>query len=186
VFRPGHPGAEALDRILQQQSAESVTYPEVGATRGSPPPGYRHDRRTVALGRGEATFVRAAEGLRQWAPHRGAGIRLRPGMPDLDVGVTVVQAIGFPGFSAVAACRIVYVVDEADAFGFGYGTLPAHPEQGEESFTVVRDAGGGVELVISAFSRPRHPLARLGAPVSRRLQVRVTDRYLDGMKRFVG
>jgi len=186
VFLPGHPGADVLERILGQQSSASLTYAEVGATRGTAPPGYRSDRRTARLGRGEQTYLRAVEGLRHWATHRGAGIRLVPENPDLEVGVTVVQAIGFPGFTTIAACRIVYVVDEADAFGFGYGTLPAHPEQGEESFTVTKDADGAVDFVICAFSRPRHVLARLGAPVARRIQVGVTGRYLDGMRQAIG
>jgi len=186
VFVPGHPGEDALDRILHQQAAKSLTYAEVGATRGSAPPGYHWDRRVLRLGRGDETYRRAVDGLRQWAPHHGAGIRLRPETPELEVGVTVVQAIGFPGFSAIASCRIVYVVDDAESFGFAYGTLPAHPEQGEESFTVTRDHDGAIDFVICAFSRPRHPLARIGAPVSRHIQVRVTGRYFDGMRRVVG
>ncbi len=186
VFIPGHPGVDVLERILREQSAASLTYSEVGATRGTPPPGYRSDRRTVRLGQGEQTYLRAVDGLRHWATHHGAGIRLCPENPDLEVGVTIVQAIGFPGFTAIAACRIVYVVDEADAFGFGYGTLPAHAEQGEESFTVTKDADGAVDFVVRAFSRPRHVLARLGAPVARRIQVAVTGRYLDGMREATG
>jgi uncharacterized protein (UPF0548 family) len=186
VFIPGHPGAEVLEGILEQQSSASPTYTEVGTTGGTAPPGYRSDRRTARLGRGEQTYLRAVQGLRRWAPHHGAGIRLCPDNPDLEVGVTVVQAIGFPGFTVIAACRIVSVVEEADTFGFAYRTLPAHPEQGEESFTVSTDADGAVDFVICAFSRPRHPLARLGAPVSRRIQVGVTGRYLEGMRGAVG
>lgn len=83
-----------------------------------------------------------------------------------------------------SACRIVYVVDEPGAFGFAYGTLPAHPEQGEEAFVVRRDAGGAVTFAITAFSRPRHPLARIGGPVSRQVQVATTRRYLRALKAF--
>lgn len=78
-------------------------------------------------------------------------------------------------------CRVVDVEDEADRFGFSYGTLSVHPEQGEESFTVARSRGGDVVFEIVAVSRPRHPLARFGAPVARRLQVAATKRYLDAM-----
>ncbi|SIP67631.1 hypothetical protein BN9982_740001 [Mycobacterium tuberculosis] len=31
-----------------------------------------------------------------------------------------------------APCRVVYVIDEPDVRGFGYGTLPGHPVSGEE------------------------------------------------------
>lgn len=94
----------------------------------------------------------------------------------------MVQALELPFISAVAACRIVYVIDEPGTFGFGYGTLPAHPEQGEEAFTVHRDQHGDVSFVITAFSRPRHPLARLGGPLTRRIQVATTERYLYALK----
>jgi uncharacterized protein (UPF0548 family) len=73
------------------------------------------------------------------------------------------------------------VVDEPNRYGFAYGTLPHHPEQGEEAFLVEQDDRGDVNFVIEVFSRPRHPLARLGKPVSRLVQKRTTRRYLRGM-----
>ena len=78
-------------------------------------------------------------------------------------------------------CRVVDVVDVPDRFGFTYGTLPVHPEQGEESFTVVRHDDGSVVFEIAAASRPRHLLARACPPVARRLQRSATTRYLDAM-----
>jgi uncharacterized protein (UPF0548 family) len=164
---------------------EAVTYDEVGATRGAMPGGYRHDEHVVALGQGPAVFDRAVEGLRRWEAHRGAGMTLRPEAPDLREGATMVQALALPLVSVVAACRIVYVVDEPAQFGFAYGTLPIHPEQGEEAFIVRLNSDGTVTFVITVFSRRRHPLVRLGGPVSRRIQLATTHRYLDGLRGFV-
>jgi uncharacterized protein (UPF0548 family) len=79
----------------------------------------------------------------------------------------------------------VWVVDDGDRFGFGYGTLPVHPESGEEAFVAERAPGGEVRLTIVAFSRARHPLTRLGGPVARRQQARFTDGYLDALRRHV-
>jgi len=62
---------------------------------------------------------------------------------------------------------------------------PEHPASGEEAFVVDRVPGGDVRATIVAFSRPRHPLARLGAPVMRRQQVAATDGYLDALRRHV-
>jgi uncharacterized protein (UPF0548 family) len=70
-------------------------------------------------------------------------------------------------------------------FGFAYGTLPAHPEQGEEAFHIESDVHGTVRFVVTAFSRPRHPLARIGSPVARQVQLRVTRRYLTSLAEFV-
>jgi uncharacterized protein (UPF0548 family) len=167
------------------QASERLTYREVGATRSAAPTGYRHDRHSVEVGHGDDAYHRAVEGLRRWEPHRHADIALHPVVPPIEEGVTVIQAIALPVLSAIAACRIVYVIDEPHKFGFAYGTLPAHPEQGEEAFIVEMQAGGGVEFVITAFSRPRHPLARFGSPVTRRIQLAVTNRYLEGLQKYV-
>jgi uncharacterized protein (UPF0548 family) len=79
-----------------------------------------------------------------------------------------------------AMCRIVAVVDESDRFGFAYGTLPVHPERGEESFVVRRD-DGRVTFRVVAVSRPAHPLARAVPPVADRLQDVAVRRYLRAM-----
>ena len=185
MFVLGRPSRADLDRLLAEQASERLTYEEVGATLGTPPSGFQHDRHVVQIGKNDDAYRRAVEGLCRWEAHRGAGIDLSPAVPALEEGVTIVQVIGLIALSAIAACRIVYVIDEPDRFGFGYGTLPAHPEQGEEAFVVHRKPGGGVEFVITAFSRPSHPLARLGAPLTRRIQLAVTHRYLDGLQKYV-
>jgi uncharacterized protein (UPF0548 family) len=41
-----------------------------------------------------------------------------------------------------------------------------------------------VTFVITAFSRAHHPLARLGGPLTRRIQLHTTQRYLDALKTF--
>jgi uncharacterized protein (UPF0548 family) len=76
---------------------------------------------------------------------------------------------------------VVYVTTEPDRRGFAYGTLPGHPECGEEAFHLVRQ-GSSVLFRVRAFSRPRHPLARLGAPVTRAMQRRTNHRYLEVMR----
>jgi uncharacterized protein (UPF0548 family) len=184
VFALGRPDLDQLERVLTSQLAEAVTYDEVGATRGVMPGGYRHDRHVVEVGHGDVVFEHAVDGLRRWEAHRGAGLTLRPAVPELQEGVTMVQALPLPLVSAVAACRIVYVTNELDTFGFAYGTLPAHPEQGEEAFIVHRDSGGVVTFVVTAFSRPHHPLARIGGPVTRRIQLNTTRRYLNALRAF--
>ena len=108
----------------------------------------------------------------------GAGDRVREGA---DYWLVVSKG----PFSVREPVRVVAVVDRPDRCGFAYGTLPGHPEQGEESFVCDLDADGSVRFHIRAFSRPHDPLARLGAPVSRHVQVRTTRAYLRAMKDFV-
>jgi uncharacterized protein (UPF0548 family) len=75
-------------------------------------------------------------------------------------------------------CRVVYVVAKPGRRGFAYGTLPGHPEEGEESFIVSHEPEGCVVLCIAAFSRPGNALSRIGGPLARWVQDRMTDRYV--------
>jgi uncharacterized protein (UPF0548 family) len=87
------------------------------------------------------------------------------------------------------ACRIVYVVNEegpVTRYGFAYGTLPGHAESGEERFTVEwHEADDAVWYDILAFSRPHQVLARLGYPLTRRLQKRFARDSAAAMQRAV-
>jgi uncharacterized protein (UPF0548 family) len=184
VIRLGRPSADELARVLAEQSTAELTYPEVGATSGTLPVGYQHDSYERVLGRGDGVFEAACDGLRDWACHDGAGLTRTPPRPELRAGVTIVQGLPIGPALALAAVRIVSVVGEPDRF-VAYGTLPMHPEAGEEAFVVERDAEGVVRLVITVFSKPRHPLARLGWFVGRRIQITTTHRFLDGLERYV-
>lgn len=177
------PGPEELQAILAEAAGQHPSYAEIGAT-GDPaalPAGYHHVETSVDLGAGQEAFDRASAAIRAWAPQRHAGIALTPAQPPLTPGQDVVLAFRTFPFHVTAACRILYVVDGPDRYGFGYGTLPHHPEQGEEAFIVHRTPDDRVAFHIRAFSRPGQLLTRLGAPLGRVVQERVTRRYLAGM-----
>jgi uncharacterized protein (UPF0548 family) len=136
-------------------------------------------------------FAAAVDGIRRWQLHHRQGYRVAPDEPPIEVGTVVALDVPLVAVHVVATCRIAWVVDEPDRFGFGYGTLPIHPEGGEEAFVVERGTGetggdpGAVRLAITAFSRPRHALARLAGPVARRQQARATRGYLDALAAHV-
>jgi uncharacterized protein (UPF0548 family) len=73
--------------------------------------------------------------------------------------------------------RVVYVIDEPDRKGFAYGTLPGHPERGEEAFVVERRSDDSVWLVIRAFSRPSNAFFWATYPALRMMQAVFTARY---------
>jgi Domain of unknown function (DUF1990) len=77
------------------------------------------------------------------------------------------------------------VPEEADRFGFAYGTLPGHPECDEEGFQVVRGADRGVTFDILVFSPPADWMVRVASPIARAVQSRVTKGYLEGVRRYV-
>ena len=73
--------------------------------------------------------------------------------------------------------RVVYVIDEPDRKGFAYGTLPGHPERGEEAFVVERRADESVWLTIRSISRPANRWFWAAYPVLRLMQALFTERY---------
>jgi uncharacterized protein (UPF0548 family) len=99
------------------------------------------------------------------------GLELIPGETPIEVGRNVALLAEHLGFYSLNSCRIVYVIDEPDRFGFAYGTLTEHAESGEERFTVeFHSETGDVWYDIYAFSRPGKLLVRLGYPYARRRQ----------------
>lgn len=186
MFRVGRVALADLGRIAGDAATTSLTYSDIGATlaSGPLPAGFRHDRYEIVLGGDGGAFTRGAEGLREWAAHRGAGFVVEPSRPPAP-GATVAVAAPLGPVTAVAVCRIVAVVDEPDRYGFAYGTLPGHPERGEEAFVVERDGHGSALFRIIAFSTPAEFLARLGGPMTRAIQQRASRRYLKALAGFV-
>src|SRR2546430_1258010 len=183
VFTLRKPDDQHLSHFLARQRTAPLTYPEVGATFGDVlPDGYHHTRASADLGVGEEVWARARAGIREWVAHAAAGITIVPADASIAEGTTVAVISSVGPLHVLAACRIVQVVDEPDRYGFAYGTLPAHPEEGEERFVVTRDDVGAVRYEVVAFSRPHDLFTRLGGPVSRRIQQPATTRYVQGMR----
>ncbi len=83
-------------------------------------------------------------------------------------------------------CRVIYVIDEPKRKGFAYGTLPGHPECGEESFIVDQTDDGSVWLTIRAFSRPSAWQWWVLYPFLRLAQELFTRRYFRSLSEPLG
>ena len=172
MFRIKEPRDEDVAEFISSQRSLEFTYPEVGATNGTPPAGYKVDHNRIQLGHGEATYKRAVEALKTWRQFQLGWVTIVPRGVAVEVGATVaVKARAF-GTWSLNASRVVYVIDEARRFGFAYGTLPDHVECGEERFLIEWLADDSVWYDILAFSKPRHPLVQLSSPLARMLQKR--------------
>lgn len=182
MLRLRQPSPHALEDLLAQARTAAPSYPEVGATKNANlPAGYRHDRYEIRVGEGNGVFERAIRALRSWQPQTGAGVVVVPRDAWVAENETVVLLLRAALLWAPAPCRVVYVVDEANQFGFAYGTLPGHPEKGEVAFTLSRNSVGAVDFRVTSFSRTIDPLARLGTPITLWIQKRVTRRYLTAL-----
>lgn len=96
-------------------------------------------------------------------------------------GVSAHLGVPFGPFRVTAPCRVVYVIDESDRRGFAYGTLPGHPEAGEEAFIVERTDDGSVWLTIRAVSRPSSWAWWFAYPMLRLAQTLYTRRYFRAL-----
>ncbi|MET8623873.1 DUF1990 domain-containing protein [Kitasatospora sp. NPDC004669] len=177
-----------LHRRLHAARATAPTYAEVGATRGGRlPDGYAHLRRRIHLGQGPEALEWAGRYVRGWGSQLGTGFAVWPGEPARE-GATVLLRLNLPGTRwprLVIPCRVVWTVAEPDRIGFAYGTLPGHPECGEESFLVSMDADGEVWFEVAAFSRLSAWYARLGRPVALLCQHLAIERYLTAVAEHV-
>jgi uncharacterized protein (UPF0548 family) len=170
---------------LKALASAALTYGESGATRDAVlPAGYGQTHRDISIGHGEAAFESATEALFNWHMHRAAGLTVAASTARAAPGVVAILRAGRRPLSIRMPCRVVYTVDEVNCKGFAYGTLPGHPERGEEAFTIHLHENEDVRVGIRAFSRPTSVLARAGGPMTRMVQEHVTDRYVNALRRY--
>ena len=161
--------------------AAPFTYPEVGATADAPPPGYRSFTRTTRLA--DIEFTQAGKELLTWQVQERAGLRVAASSLRAEAGAVVLMRLGIGPLAVRIPCRVVYVVDEPGRVGFAYGSLPGHPERGEELFLLQRGDLGSVTFTVAAFSEPATLLARAGGIATRWAQDQMTSRYLRAFDR---
>jgi uncharacterized protein (UPF0548 family) len=185
MFLPRKPSEEQIRQFISRQSKLQFSYPEVGASRETPPSGYTIDHNRLELGTGREVFERAVVALKNWKQFDLGWVRMVPGDTPIEVGAIVAILTRHFGFWSLNVCRVVYLINEdgpVKRFGFAYGTLSSHVERGEERFTIEwhRD-DDSVWYDILAFSRPNKLLVKLGLPLARMLQKRFAKDSLAAM-----
>ena len=185
MFLIHRPAAAEIEGFISGQRNAHFSYPDVGSTNGTLPSGYIVDRNRVKLGSGLQTFSQAVGRLRAWQMFKLGWVDLFPDSAPIRVGQTVAAVVRHFGFWSMNACRIVYVIEENRRFGFDYGTLQDHAEQGEERFSIEwLESDDSVWYSILAFSRPGKWQARIAKPLSRALQKKFARDSLRAMQRI--
>lgn len=175
---------EIHDDDLDRLRASAPTYDHMGSTLDPhcDSRGNRYERQ-VTVGHGRPAFAAARTALRDWRPQRSLGASIIPEHVVPDHGETVIVRLG-----ALRLCvpnRIVAVVDEPNRYGYAYGTLPGHPERGEELFLLELDDAGAVLLTIRVDAQPADQLRRLG-PLIRPIQRAALRRYQAAVRDAIG
>jgi len=183
VLRARQPSDAFLSEALLAFRRLEPTYPDLGASLGETlPAGYHHGRSSIALGQGDEVWATARSALDQWRAHTGAGVRVFPADAPLEAGATVALCVRIGPVVDVFGCRIVRVVDEADRYGFAYGTLPGHPERGEESFMLDRTEHGSVTFTVTVFAQGAQLVTRLAQPLTSAVSRHYIGRYLRSLR----
>ena len=171
-------GPDAADLLRRAP----LTYSEVAGTRSEFPSGYHHLGHQLELGRGAEQFDRAATSLLGWQMHDRAGLRPETSSAVAAVGEVAMLHFGWRRLAIPVPVRVVYVVATDRQRGFAYGTLPGHPETGEEAFVLEYRPDDSVVFTITAFSNPARWFTRMGGPVARLVQRRMTARYVSCLR----
>ena len=189
MFFVTKPSLARIHELITAQHQLSFSYPEIGATRTTPPPGYTVDYNRVQLGFGKESFERAVNAVRTWQQFDLGWVEATPTDTPIELNATIGVLAHHLGFWSLNFSRIVYLINEQgtiDKFGFAYGTLANHVERGEERFTIEwHREDDSVWYDILAFSKPNQLLIRLGRPFARRLQKRFAKDSLQAMVKAV-
>lgn len=164
------PQLQQLKPLLAKVKTRSYTYPEVGASQDKSVSGYDNDLQKIYLGDSKQVWETAKKLLDNWQQFPPSWTTVFLENTTLVKEKNVLVFFHLFGLWWVNPARIVYTLDESDRYGFAYGTLEGHVEQGEECFWIEREGDGKIYYAIKAFSKPLFWGARLIYPIARRYQ----------------
>jgi len=170
MFTLFEPSEIEIEIFLAAQRDLPFSYEEVGASKDKIPSGYPINHHRIQIGNGANAFTAAKKAIQNWTMYRLEWTRLFPFDTPIAVGETVCVVVNHRFCWSINPCRIVYLIEESageiERYGFAFGTLPGHSEEGEERFTVEWNrADDSVCYELLAFARPHHILARIGFPL---------------------
>jgi uncharacterized protein (UPF0548 family) len=151
------------------------------------PKGYVRDHTRTEIGYGPQAFDAARAAFLKWQQFDLGWVRVaNPEAAIVVDEIVAVQAHAL-GLWSVSYSRILYVIDEPDRFGFGYGTTPMHIERGEERFLIeLYPVSGVVSYDLLAVSQPAHWVAKLAYPYTRSRQQKFAQDSHRRMREIAG
>ncbi len=162
--------------LKRARSGELIYFCQGCIERGDTPRGFDRDSARCYLGSGQLAWDAAVDSFNQWQFMPASVVEVvKPDAiaPGEVVGV-LFRGLGVWAFNPA---RIIEIHDSSEqskrAFGFTYGTVVGHVEQGEERFLLEWDlATDEVWYRLDAVSRPKHFLAWVAYGYARRMQAK--------------
>ena len=184
---PVRPTAASIAKFLDDAARLEYSPTVVRLIAGDEPSGFLHDRNRRMIGLGDAVFERARQAIASWQMFRLGWIEVEPPGSPIEIGRTVAILARTIGLWTLNPARIFRTIDDPKEFGFVYGSLPGHSEEGIEQFSVARDpADDSVWYALHAVSRPGRLFTKLAYPMTRRVQRRFAIDSMDAMATIVG
>ena len=181
------PSDQQIRSLRDARKDSPFSYPDVGATRNHPPPGWRVNHMRRLMGTGRVLHNKIVQALFSWDLLAVGNLELFSAAPQVVPQAAVAILSRHFGIWSVDFCRVIYVLREEPEqsgkilrTGFAYGTLPGHAVKGEEIFSIeFHPATEEVWYDIFSFSLPASPLIRLAAPIARATQKRFATASLQ-------
>ena len=140
---------------MNEPATDGLNYAPVGIARpgAEAPAGLRVREQRIRLGEGDAIWQRAVAVVSGWAIKKQLHFTIDPDDETRGARSRLRHAVRIRRVRLLEPVRIVWVEQQENLRGFGYGTRAGHPITGEECFLVERDAAGAVWLIVRTVSR---------------------------------
>ena len=191
MFLLHKPSEKEINEFIVAQSDLPFSYKEVGATKNQyAPDGYPINRYRKELGNGQEIYKNAVKAIEAWQMYALDWTQLCWSNTPIKEGEVVATLAKHLGFWSLNPCRIIYLIDEEsdklNRYGFAFGTLLEHSEQGEEQFIVEwNKADDTVWYEIYAFAKAENWMAKIGFLYVHYLQKRFAAESYQAMLKAV-
>jgi uncharacterized protein (UPF0548 family) len=176
VFSLRKPSQSSIHRGLATAKSLPGSYGIALNTQCGPdelhvPKGFVRDHSRSKIGHGHSAFEASKAAFRQWQQFNLGWVRVANPEAAIELDEIVAVEAHTLGLWTVNYSRILYVIDEHNRFGFGYGTTALHVERGEERFLLeFYPVSGEIYFDLLAVSQPAHWLTWLAYPYTRSRQ----------------
>jgi uncharacterized protein (UPF0548 family) len=192
MFSLRRPAESSIRRNLERARSLPGSYGIALNTQCGPdelhvPKGFVRDHTRSEIGCGTAAFEAGKAALHNWQQFDLGWVRVANPEAHIEAEEIVAVEVHALGLWSVNYSRILYVIDEPDRFGFGYGTTALHAERGEERFLLeFYPVSGAVYFDLLAVSQPAHWLAWLAYPFTRSRQRKFARDSMRRMRQIAG